>query len=1609
MNKKILSIVLVLSMLVGMLAVMPISVGAAGENEAEEWDVWDGTADYSFIVDGRGLSASTPYEIATAEQWAGLANWANGVYTEKKFDDLLYYKLTANLDFDDNESLTPISIDGKKLGFIFDGNNKKIKGVKMNRSSDGTGLFGDVWGNNSNTAGKYSVIKNLIVEDSVFASTNGYVAAIVGEASGKVLIENVYVASDVSISSGANCVGGFVGGAYNKEVTITIEDCVFAGSVTSTGNDVGGFVGTANSGDYARHVKIYDSLMLGSVSGASYVGGFVGRDGASGDITIENSIYAGKSFGNYPFAQTTNAKAKITVTNSYTTVFANNDVAYKTEKSVESAEGVTLLGAITDIVDADALVCPEGWVRRTGDIIVPEGVADMDIPAYYDGGLTMEWTGKGTEASPYVISRAMQWRHFVEQSKSNTFSGKYIELGADITLNIGAADEWKEGNFDGVANQPVNSGAFGNQFEGNFNGKGHTISGAYIVVPAGTDGIALFGEVGNATISNFRFANSYIECDEWIGGVVGETDNSVTVSDIYVDKDVYIHATRSDDTDSHAQAGGIVGGIYGTGSVTVTRCVFAGTITAKKADQVSGILGVTGSKNNVTITDCLFIGTADNLGGGGARGITHINNLSSGKSRTVKIENCVSVGTADGAIGGSLTEDNGVKVIDCFWTGSEEVKDKFSLYGNHVSDSIMSALGENWTKRVDDFVTLEIFKDIPYFSLSEDVIGTTEWEIPYHITKASEWRYFIFLVQIEKQTFAGETIYLDNDISFGGSTIDPLAPDSVATFQGTFDGQGHTIRNFVIDDTVDATSLFGDIRGGAVIKNLVIDSATVYASQWAGVVVGEVSGEATIENVFVTEDVKLYSNRGTKQGEVGGIVGGLYGEGSVTVRGCVFAGEIYSNGKTVGGIVGRGNSLSVTIEDCLMLGSVECTLEDSDANGILGWNKDKVNTDKDTGEITSVQEGTTVIRNTVYAGWGYSSYSFGTFGENTTIENCYSTDAKYAYCIEVDQPEYGSVNHIEKTDIINNPELVAKLNNGRATDVWRLRGGDAIVPTDADVIGDDVYLINVHMFNGASVRFSDTSDIRFTGIIGSNYLESKKAEGKTVKFGILISLASYVELLGDNDFTPANLDALGEEVINGTRYVMIEATNYGGGEEDGYYIFSGVLWGLKSNTREYAARTYVQIIDDETGEIDRTLLSYYNPTDNNRSIAYVAKAAYEDTCNFSNGYYKHELAEGQGVYSPYTAAQREMLLKLFDKADATDISFLSYNVRNVEDNGNYDVHYEYTDRNEYVLDYLLNSGADIIGLQEVSALKADSKYIWESDYAALDWFDTIGNEYKTAGLTAAGYTCVSGQNIYTGDDYSEDLVKQVSNGKTMYNPIYFKTDKFEFVTSGTKWFAADPDTALTINGANTHKALNFVVLRDKKTGEEFIYVNLHLIVKTKKEDGQTVNMNVLDSYGTDTGHLVQELEVIYLRGILDALQKEYADLPMFVGGDFNNSYSGINKWFSKSVVGENPWDISEGTPEEDIQLSTAREQAITKSSYLYSCTTEDFTQVEPDSGKNIWKKWGAIDLWWTSNFTNGVVHCYQILDNKTTTSTGEKYPSDHLPAKMCVTIYKDNA
>ena len=75
--------------------------------------------------------------------------------------------------------------------------------------------------------------------------------------------------------------------------------------------------------------------------------------------------------------------------------------------------------------------------------------------------------------------------------------------------------------------------------------------------------------------------------------------------------------------------------------------------------------------------------------------------------------------------------------------------------------------------------------------------------------------------------YSGSTVYLDSDIALTGS-IEPIN-----NFLGTFDGQGHTISNLVVNSSSRYAGLFG-YSEGTTIRNVVIDSTSSITGSFVG-------------------------------------------------------------------------------------------------------------------------------------------------------------------------------------------------------------------------------------------------------------------------------------------------------------------------------------------------------------------------------------------------------------------------------------------------------------------------------------------------------------------------------------------------------------------------------------------------------------------------------------------------------------------------------------------------------------------------------------------------------------------------------------------------------
>ena len=166
----------------------------------------------------------------------------------------------------------------------------------------------------------------------------------------------------------------------------------------------------------------------------------------------------------------------------------------------------------------------------------------------------------------------------------------------------------------------------------------------------------------------------------------------------------------------------------------------------------------------------------------------------------------------------------------------------------------------------------------------------------YLISNANELVYFAKSVNVDGETYAGKTVKLTADIDLAGKLWIPVGQTQVSSFQGTFDGQGHTIKNMTVNYTGTnsnyACGLFGwiELHNGApiVIQNVKFDNANVTGIKYTGVVAGYANGAsgAEIKNCVVTNSTVTSNSK-----NAGGIIGYM-GKGVLTgntVSGCTIS------------------------------------------------------------------------------------------------------------------------------------------------------------------------------------------------------------------------------------------------------------------------------------------------------------------------------------------------------------------------------------------------------------------------------------------------------------------------------------------------------------------------------------------------------------------------------------------------------------------------------------------------------------------------------------------------------------------------------------------------
>ncbi len=239
-------------------------------------------------------------------------------------------------------------------------------------------------------------------------------------------------------------------------------------------------------------------------------------------------------------------------------------------------------------------------------------------------------------------------------------------------------------------------------------------------------------------------------------------------------------------------------------------------------------------------------------------------------------------------------------------------------------------------------------------------------------------------------------------------------------------------------------------------------------------------------------------------------------------------------------------------------------------------------------------------------------------------------------------------------------------------------------------------------------------------------------------------------------------------------------------------------------------------------------------------------------------------------------------------------------------------------RSETLLSFIEQENSDIFGCNEVVPA----------------WTEKLTNKFS------ATYDTVEGKP---------------SSGSTngMRNSVFWKKDKFDLLESGTLWFSDTPDIKSKYAEAYKYVTCTYVKLRDKASGVEFVYIQVHL-------------ENTGDNPQAPTARKKQS-------EALKKITERFKFLPIIVGGDFNAGNIGDISPFYRGTRFVNTYDIAE--------TKTGTKGTWVEKNVISKNWTLDYIFVSKD----------CID-----------VKKHESIDNK----KDGIYPSDHLPVKIQAVIYQ---
>jgi hypothetical protein len=605
-----------------------------------------------------GGTSTSPLEITTAAQLAEIAVLVNDGRLETfLFNDssaTVSLKLMNDLDlsaygegWNGGKGWDPIgSTTAYPFKGTFDGGNKKITGLFINRTKDIAGLFGHVYG---------GTVQNLDLEEVSITGGNhvggvaGYVelggsvtnCGVTGAVSGDRNVGGVagYVDGSVTNSYAAGAISGNinVGGVAGNVGSGSVTNCYATGAVSSGSGYVGGVAGYVSR-------SVTNCYATSEVRGSTKVGGVAGY--VSGGVTncaalnpsVSGSYDVGRVVGNVSGGSLTSNVA----------FSGMKDLGEEKFGSIaNSPDDINGADVSTTVIEMDGTIggrftTADGWTLENGKLPILTGIAadlqDASLPPHLvQGSSSPYFFGKGTNEDPYQINTADKLAKLSElvNTGDTNYNDKYYKLTANLDLSV-YGENWDNGK----GWTPV--GTETHPFKGIFDGNDNKISGIFINRTGYT---GLFGFVNGGMVQNLGLLEVSIIGGNRVGGIAGSVGVGGSVTNCYATGTV----------SGNAFVGGIAGSVEVGGSMT--NCYVTGAVSG--GGYVGGIAGdVYGSMINCFAT-------------GAVSGVDRVGGVAGSIVYPGSVTDCYATGTVSGnAFVGGVTGFVSVSVTNCYTTGT---------------------------------------------------------------------------------------------------------------------------------------------------------------------------------------------------------------------------------------------------------------------------------------------------------------------------------------------------------------------------------------------------------------------------------------------------------------------------------------------------------------------------------------------------------------------------------------------------------------------------------------------------------------------------------------------------------------------------------------------------------------------------------------------------------------------------------------------------------------------------------------------------------------------------------------------------------------------------